>query len=144
MTDRMTLAEYRKVAGKSSVSSSGRVVAVASPTSTKHVLVQTAKRSKFGNVRTTVDGIVFDSKREALHWQLLVMQAAAGKITELKRQVRYDLHVCGVKVCAYIADFVNFDGDQWIVADSKGRKTPMYELKKKMMFAEYGIEILEM
>ena len=46
MTDRMKLAEYRKVVGKSSVSPSGRVVAVASPTNAKNALVQKPKRSK--------------------------------------------------------------------------------------------------
>ena len=128
MTERITVAQYKK----------------ARPTSAKNALVQKPTRSKFGNAKTTVDGIVFDSKREALHWQLLTIRAKAGKITELKRQVRYDLHVSGMKVCTYIADFVYFDGDQWVVADSKGMKTPMYNLKKKMLAAEYGIDIVEM
>ena len=138
MTERMTLSKYKDTVSKSSVSKSWRAV-YAAPSKAKP-----AKRSKFGNVKTTVDGIVFDSKREALHWQLLRLRESSGKITQLKRQVRYDLHVCGIKVCAYIADFVYFDGDQWIVADSKGMKTPMYNLKKKMLAAEYGLKIVEM
>ena len=115
-----------------------------SPTKAKNELIQKPKRSKFGNVKTTFDGIVFDSKREALHWQLLKMREAIGEISELKRQVRYDLHVREIKVCSYVADFLYFECFKWVVADSKGVKTPMYNLKKKMLAAEYGLEIVEM
>ena len=138
MTERMTLSKYKDTVSKSSVSKSWRAV-YASQSKDKP-----AKRSKFGNVKTTVDGIVFDSRREALHWQLLRLREASGKITQLKRQVRYDLHVCGIKVCAMVPDFEYWEGDKLIVADSKGMKTPMYNLKKKMLAAEYGLKIVEM
>ena len=102
------------------------------------------KRSKYSNIKTEVDGIMFDSKREAGHWSQLVMRERAGSITDLQRQIRFELHVNGVKVCTYSPDFQYWEGERLIVADSKGMKTAVYNLKKKMMDAEYGLEILEM
>jgi len=46
-------------------------------------------RSKYRNRKTVVDGITFDSKREAARWQELKLLERAGEITELERQVEY-------------------------------------------------------
>lgn len=100
---------------------------------------------KFGNVPTVVDGIRFASKREAKRWGELRLALAAGAIRDLRRQVRYPLQVSSVKATTYIADFVYEDckTGETVVEDAKGFKTPEYKLKRKMMAAQYGIEIRE-
>ena len=138
MTERISRTQFKDTVSKSSVSKTWRAV-YAPPSKDKP-----AKRSKFRNVKTTVDGIVFDSVREARHWVELQAFESSGQIHKLKRQVPYELHVNGIKVCKIIPDFEYWIGDQLIVADSKGMRTPMYNLKKKMLAAEYGLDILEM
>jgi hypothetical protein len=105
-------------------------------------------RSKYGNRKTEVDGIMFDSVKEANRYRLLVILQGASQIYNLRRQVRYPLHVNGVKIGTYVADFVyeldvNGAAGETIVEDVKGVRTPMYQWKRKHLKAEYGIEILE-
>lgn len=50
-------------------------------------------RSKYGAVRTTVDGVVFHSKREAARYQELRLLEKAGEIRNLELQPVYSLHV---------------------------------------------------
>lgn len=98
---------------------------------------------KYGNRRTEVDGVTFDSKAEAARWQQLQLLQRAGEIRNLQRQVSYPIVVNGVKVCIYRADFVYEDECGQVVEDVKGMKTPTYNLKKKLMKAVHGIDILE-
>jgi len=104
--------------------------------------------------KTTVDGIEFDSKAEAERYGELTLLQRAGRIRNLTVHVGYPLKVNGIVVCSYEADFVyespttiGSGGVMWctIVEDVKSpmSKTPVYELKKKLMRAVYGIEILE-
>jgi hypothetical protein len=96
--------------------------------------------SKFGNVRTNG----FASKREAKRYEELTWLEKAGEIRDLKTQVGFDLHVKDTKVSRYIADFTyTTSHGTTVVEDSKGFRTPLYQLKKKMLAAEYGIVILE-
>jgi hypothetical protein len=108
-----------------------------------------AKRSKYGAEPTTVDGHRFASKREAARYQELRLLEKAGRITGLVLQPILPIHVMTakgepVRVCAYIADFgyTRADGAD-VIEDSKCVKTAVYRLKKKMVRAEYGIEIVE-
>lgn len=98
------------------------------------------------------DGTVFDSKKELLRWETLLWMSKVGKIRNLRRQVSYDLVVCDIKICKYIADFVYEEKrdlrPEWseIVEDVKSeitQKLPVYRLKKKLMKAIYNIEIRE-
>ena len=101
-------------------------------------------RSKFGNKTTVVDGIKFQSKREAKRYEALRVLAGMGAVRELRRQVRFMLEVNGVHVCDYIADFAYKDAaDQQYVEDCKGYKTDVYRLKKRLMQACFGIEVRE-
>lgn len=116
------------------------------------------KPAKYGNVKTVVDGIKFDSKREAGHWIELKAQERAGDIRKLERQVEIDLLTpvgdgfTSAVVCVYIADFTfeelerGVGGVKWtpVVADSKGKRTQMYQLKKKWLRLQSGIEIREL
>lgn len=99
--------------------------------------------NKYRNVKTTLYGITFDSKREASRYADLRLLQQGGAISDLRTQVPYDLTVNGVKVCKYIADFVYMRGDEQVVEDSKGMKTAVYNLKKKLMKAVHGIVVEE-
>lgn len=107
--------------------------------------------SKFHAKKTTVDGIVFDSKREASRYQELKLLERAGVIKDLQRQVRYELipafDVDGkhYRPTSYVADFVYTDtktGEE-VVEDCKGYRTDIYRLKAKMFAHKFGVSILE-
>lgn len=101
------------------------------------------KRSKFHNVWTEAHGIKFQSKKEAKRYGDLLLLVKSGEITELTRQVRYKLIVNNLQVCTYVADFTYWKDGKKIVEDVKGYKTDIYKLKKKLMKAVYGVEIVE-
>ncbi len=112
----------------------------------------TAKRSKYGNRKVEIEGIWFDSEREGKRYLELKALVAAEKIFKLETQVTFDLEVNGILICRYRADFVyrvidsqkgQFIITRKIVEDSKGHKTKDYMLKRKLMKACHGIEILE-
>ena len=99
--------------------------------------------NKYRAVKTEVDGIKFDSKAEARRYSHLKLLEKAGAIDSLELQPRYDLIINDVKCGFYKADFrYNEDGRQ-VVEDVKGMKTPVYNLKKKLIKAIYNIDILE-
>jgi Protein of unknown function (DUF1064) len=102
------------------------------------------RSAKYGNVLTaSADGKTFASKREARRYGELLLRERAGEIVGLATQVPFDLLVNGIKVCRYVADFVYFEGERYVVEDSKGCKTAVYRLKRKLMLAVHGIEIRE-
>lgn len=102
-------------------------------------------KHKYGAVRTTVDGITFASKAEARRYAELVLLAKAGQIEALELQPKFPLVLNGKKVGAYIADFKYWMPSQSkaVIEDVKGVKTAVYRMKKKMVEAQYGIEITE-
>lgn len=101
--------------------------------------------TKYRAVRTTIDGITFASKKEALVYAGLKLAEKMGDISELKLQPRIKLIAGGVHICTYVCDFFYFDRRRgnhlWV--DAKGFKTPIYKLKKKLVLALTGIEIIE-
>ena len=102
--------------------------------------------SKYGNTKIRVDGRLFDSKAEAARWQELQMLERAGEITELERQVEYELipKQKGERAVKYIADFRYKDHEgKTVVEDTKGVRTPVYILKRKLMLRVHGIRIRE-
>ena len=100
--------------------------------------------SKYGAVRTTVEGKAFASKREAARYCVLALLARQGHIKNLVCQVRYPLTVNGQLVCTYVADFCYQDiGGEQIIEDCKGFRTPIYRLKSKLFTAVTGKVILE-
>lgn len=109
------------------------------------VAVAPKRRAKYNARRTEIDGIVFDSKSEANRYQQLKGLQSLGMIADLSLQPKYDLHVNGIKIGFYKADFLYLDVEtgKQIIEDVKGMKTPMYNWKKRHMKAEYGIEIHE-
>ena len=100
--------------------------------------------SKYKAIKTQhPDGTWFDSKKEEKRYTELLILQRAGKISNLELQPRYDMILNGVEICYYQADFRYQEGLKLIVEDVKGFKTPMYNLKKKMMRAFHAIEIFE-
>ena len=100
--------------------------------------------NKYRNVKTEINGIVFDSKKEATRYSELKVLERTGYISKLELQYRFPLQVNGVNVCTYVADFYYLDkSGREVVEDTKGLKTAMYRLKAKLMIACYGLRILE-
>lgn len=107
---------------------------------------QVPTRHKYGAQRVEHEGHVFDSKRERNWFIALRMREKAGEIADLRLQVPFDLHVCGVKVCAYVADYtwLETSNGEVVVADAKGVRTAVYKLKSRMFCAEYGVTVTEL
>lgn len=99
--------------------------------------------SKYGNKPTVLDGMFFPSKKQAARYSELKLLARAGVIENLRCEVNYALDVNRIRIGTYRADFVYLEGGKEIVEDVKGVRTPVYQLKKKLMRALHGIEILE-
>lgn len=105
---------------------------------------QAAPRRKYGNEPVTVQGIKFDSAREARRWIVLRDDENKGRIRDLKLQVPFRFIIGNTailtdsgKVMEYRADFTYFtepDGE-FVVEDSKGHRTKEYKIKAAIMRA---------
>ena len=100
---------------------------------------------KYHSKKTAIDGITFDSKKEANRYCELKLLEKAGKIKDLKLQHKFELQPLFKKSgktyrpIYYIADFTYFDLERMrnVVEDVKGFKTKEYMLKKKMFEYKY-------
>ena len=101
--------------------------------------------SKYKNVKTIIDGIAFDSKKEAARYGELMLLAKAGAIQDLRLQVPFELipKQAGERAVKYIADFVYTENGETVVEDVKGVRTDVYRLKKKLMLKVHGLRIKE-
>lgn len=106
--------------------------------------------TKYGNHTVEKDGQKYDSVKEYRRFCELQLLQRAGEITELRRQVRYELipaqRIEGKLVeqrCEYIADFVYKQRGAEIVEDTKGVRTKDYIIKRKLMLWVHGIRIKE-
>jgi DNA-binding transcriptional ArsR family regulator len=104
-----------------------------------------ASSSKMRNIRTQVDGITFDSLDEAARYGELKIEERAGLIVDLRVHKPFRLVVNDVHVCDYESDFAYRRDEKLVVEDVKspGTITYAYRIKKKLMLALYGIQILE-
>lgn len=111
----------------------------------KHGCCKGCAPRKYRNIKTEVDGILFDSQKEAKHYRDLLARKHAGEICDLILQPVFPIVVNGKKIAKYIADFQYRDlkTDTTIVVDTKGVRTSVYRLKKKLVEALYGIVIVE-
>ena len=96
------------------------------------------KGNKYGAVPTVVDGIRFDSKREARYYETLKARLAAGEIRYFLRQV--PLHLPGGT--KLVVDFlvVELDGRNRFI-DAKGRETATFKVKRREVEHHYPVEI---
>ena len=120
--------------------------------------------NKYYNKKCEINGIVFDSRKEARRYQELLLLQRAGVIKNLQRQVKYVLIPAqyesferygkngqeltpGKKLiereCAYVADFVYVEDGKTVIEDTKGMKTKDYIIKRKLMLYTHGIRIRE-
>jgi len=119
--------------------------------------------SKYRSQKVVVNGIRFDSKKEARRYCYLAMRQQTGEIKDLQRQVKYVLipsqrepDITGVRggikkgkllerECAYYADFQYYDlaADEFVVEDTKGVRTEAYKIKRKLMLYVHGIKVKE-
>lgn len=116
------------------------------------------KESKYHNIKTEVNKIKFDSKKEARRYQELLSLQELGLIEDLRLQVNFTLQEAftkpngeRVRAIVYKADFTYKKRDEnggytlYIVEDvkSKATKTRTYEIKKKLMREKFRIEVQE-
>lgn len=104
----------------------------------------TKTTSKYHAKRTEVDDIKFASQKEARRYMVLRLLEMGGQIQDLRLQVPYVIiekskHGKAIK---YIADFVYKENGKEIIEDTKGYKTDVYKIKKRLM-AEKGFNIKE-
>ena len=116
--------------------------------------------TKYHSRKITRDGVTFDSVKEYRRFCELSLMQKSGAITDLRRQVKFELipaqyrpvfdkktrkwkDRCVERECSYVADFVYQQDGKTIVEDTKGFKTKDYILKRKMMLYFHGITIKE-
>ena len=103
--------------------------------------------TKYHNRKTFVEDIQFDSQKEANRYQELILMERAGLIRNIELQPRYNLVVNRHKIGFYRADFCYevVTTHILIVEDVKSpaTRTAVYCLKKKLVKALYGVEIIE-
>lgn len=120
------------------------------------------RQSKYGAEKVSILGVEFDSKKEARRWFELSLLEKAGEISNLRRQVEFELipaqrepYKVGKRggtikgrtieqAVKYRADFVYQDIEgNTIVEDCKGVRTKEYIIKRKLLLWRYGIRIKE-
>ena len=108
-------------------------------------------RSKYKNSKVEIGKNVFDSKKEAQRFMELELLVKNGAISNLQRQVKFELipsqkidGKVAERACSYVADFVYKDKEgNTIVEDTKGFRTADYIIKRKLMLYVHGIKIVE-
>lgn len=106
--------------------------------------------NKYKSRKVKVGGMVFDSRKEYIRYCELLLMQRAGKISDLQRQVKFELIPSQKengkvveRACTYIADFVYEENGKKVVEDTKGFKTKDYVIKRKLMMYTHGIRIKE-
>jgi hypothetical protein len=116
-----------------------------------HPAERQKRGQKYGNSKVVDGDVTFDSKAEHKRWQYLSLLVRGGEITDLLRQVPFELIPAQVspsgkkqRPTVYLADFTYTEkSGRKVVEDVKGAVTPEYRLKRKLMLWRHGIEIQE-
>jgi len=104
--------------------------------------------SKMGNKKETVDGMIFDSKKEAEYYRQLKLRLRSKDIKTFARQVPFVLNEAdGTKPVILIIDFVVWENDGTVhIQDIKASeyfKTDVYKVKKRLFESQSGLRIEE-
>lgn len=101
------------------------------------------KNNKYNAKKVEYNGIKFDSAFELKCWQYLEQLVEEDKITNLNRQVKFELLPanCMYRALNYVADFTFYVGNDYIVADAKGMVLPEFRIKQKIFFDKYKYPI---
>lgn len=110
---------------------------------TEYHKIMNKSGNKYKAIKTEYNGVLYASKAEAKRAMELDLMEKDYLITDVQRQPKFPIVINGKTVFTYIADFSYFDEEkkQFIVEDVKGMRTPMFNLKKKCVEAQYGITI---
>lgn len=113
-------------------------------------------KNKFNAVKKKVDDVKFDSTKEANRYEQLKLLVRAGKIKDLEVQpvfvliksVKFSGDAKAKPAMRYTADFRYYDIEKGevVVEDVKSRATAKltdYKMRRHMMLAIHGIEVLE-
>ena len=131
---------------------------------------RSGRTAKLGNRKVVVDGIEFDSQKEARRYCELKLLQRAGQIEDLQLQKEFELIPaqyetferygkngrrlqdgtrCIERSCVYKADFVYKKNGKQVVEDTKGYRDPAsaayakFVIKRKLLLWRYGIRIVE-
>lgn len=113
-------------------------------------ITQVAKRHKYGAKKVSVDGVTFDSTRESRRWSELQALQVAGHISDLERQVVFELapsvKFAGSKrakpALRYVADFRYVDkAGALVTEDVKGVLTREFQIKRHLMLSVHGVDV---
>ncbi len=111
------------------------------------------QKTKYKSKKTILDGITFDSKKEAKRYAELKLLLKTGQITDLELQREFILlpsqkgenGKVKERAVKYKADFVYKDKNgKLFVEDTKGFRTAEYIIKRKLMLYIHNIEIREL
>ena len=118
---------------------------------TAPVAEDSGKESKYHNEQTEMAGLRFDSKKEARRYEQLMIMLSLGQIRDLRLQQDFTLQEGyttpegqRIRAIRYKADFVYTmcATGQRVIEDTKGKRTDVYMMKRKMM-AERGYMVRE-
>ena len=101
------------------------------------------RRNKYGAIRTTVDGITFDSKAEAQRYVELKLMEKVGLVASIRVHPRFPIIVNHIKVCSVILDFSYYYLEDKLVVheDIKGKDNALSRLKRKLVEAYWNIKV---
>lgn len=117
------------------------------------MIIYKQNKNKYSNEKIIIDGHKFDSKKEGNRYLELKLLQKAGVIKELELQKEFILldgfkkNGVTYKKISYYADFYYYDNERqkYIVEDTKGFKTDVYRIKKKLFENKYkNLEIKEL
>ena len=102
-------------------------------------------KNKYGNIKCECDGFKFDSIKEKNRYLELKLLQQYNAISNLELQVKFELQESfkdnigtTQRAIDYIADFVYIENGDTIIEDVKGKKTDVYQIKKKMFLKKYS------
>ena len=105
------------------------------------------KKSKYSSAKTDIDGIRFDSKKEAEFYAELKLREKVGEISHLRLQPRYLLQEAfkhegkQYREIEYVADFEYIENGVTVVVDVKGFRPAVYMIKRKLFLYKYGDKV---
>ena len=98
------------------------------------------RNHKYNAKPTEVDGIRFDSKKEAKYYVELKLRQQAGEVIGWMRQV--PIHLPGGTILRI--DFLEFHADDTVhIVDVKGMETDAFKIKKREAEAAYPWQRIE-
>lgn len=106
-------------------------------------MYQKNKRHKYGAIKTVIDGIKFDSKAEALYYQLHKHDKGMKMQEKFVLMDKFRLNGKAYREIAYVPDFTFYDdeGNLIKIVDVKGMQTSGFKIKAKLFANRYGMQI---